>query len=327
MCLLFVFAGLEGNTTRQSPRWWKTVVNVLAALAVIVFVAILLLEHFFIYGLIHVSCCGMALGRAQRLDPDAVRIYSDARAWSFLGHALLATSFVLLDLFWLRQLARCWKGGIRLRVVAAGALGISLALTAIFPVWLATSGFKAVAPCFVEVFDISPLNRWVFGMVLVILFVTGAARRMTLAAKMPACDTRWTWRRRPRAYYHEHRLVALFVAATILCVAVRMQWQTFGGIPAFVSVSSNIKFFWLRLESCLFDPRCQLWTVVFCVALYRTIFGFAKTPEGSDAAPLELPVRLFAVVWTALLALVLMAVSIVTALGAGICLNYWRLPF
>ena len=36
---------------------------------------------------------------------------------------------------------------------------------------------------------------------------------------------------------------------------------------------------------------------------------------------------LFAVVWTALLAIVLMAVPIVTALGVGICLNYWRLPF
>ena len=81
------------------------------------------------------------------------------------------------------------------------------------------------------------------------------------------------------------------------------------------------------LEFYLEDSRCQLWSVVFCVALYRTIFGFAKTSNGPSAAPLKLPLGLFAVVWAALLAIVLMAVPIVTALGVGICLNYWRLPF
>ncbi len=262
MCLLFVFGAPEGITTRW-PRWRKTGVNILAALAVVVLAAILLLECFLIYWLVHVACCGMALGRAQRLDPDAVWIYSDVRAWSFLGHALLATSFVLLDLFWLRQLARCWKGGIRLRVVATGALGISLALTAIFPVWLATSGFKAVSPCFVEVFDIAPLNRWIFGMVLVVLFVTGAARRMIHAATMPACDTRWTWRRRPWAYYHEHRLVALFVAATILCLAVRLPMDQ---LRVMRSMSSwpfpTMQFLRGVLEFYLEDSRCQLWSGV-----------------------------------------------------------------
>jgi hypothetical protein len=36
---------------------------------------------------------------------------------------------------------------------------------------------------------------------------------------------------------------------------------------------------------------------------------------------------LFAIVWTALLATVLLAVPIIAALGFGISLNWWRLPF
>jgi hypothetical protein len=278
------------------------------------------------------------MGQPHPVISDDVGLYSDARYWSFLGHALLATGFIMLDLFWLRQLIGCWKAGTWTRAVAAGALGISLALTAIFPVWLLTRGFKAISPRFVEVFEIAPVNRWILGLVLVVLFVTAAARRMIPAAKMPECDARWNWRRRPSAYYHERRFVALFVAATILCLAARLPMEFLRNLP-FGSLprgSGNlpwwfpftaIEYFKEVLEWYLTDPRCQLWSVVFCLALYRTIFAVARTSGGSSAAPLELPLSLFAIVWTVLLATVLMAAPIITALGVGLCLNWWRLPF
>jgi hypothetical protein len=69
-----------------------------------------------------------------------------------------------------------------------------------------------------------------------------------------------------------------------------------------------------------------LWAAVFCLALYRSIYGAARTTGGIYSGPPELPLSLFAVVWAALLAIVLMAAPIVAALGFGLCLNWWHLP-
>ena len=41
----------------------------------------------------------------------------------------------------------------------------------------------------------------------------------------------------------------------------------------------------------------------------------------------ELPLMLYALVWTALLAIVVMAAPIIAALGFGLTLNWWRFPF
>jgi len=270
-----------------------------------------LLELFFVHWLVHIACAGMAM-EMNHGPQDIVWIYSDARAWSFLGRALLASGFVLLDLICLRQLISCWNRGSRSRSVAVAALGISLVLTGIHPIWLAVRGLKSVSPCFAEVFQIAPINRWLFGLLLAILFVTAAARRMILAVRIPACDTRWNWRRRPSTYFHEHRLVALLVAATILCPIVRQ-------LP-----SNQV---WLVFAYHLITPPYPLWLAVLCLALYRAIFGVARPSEGLCAAPPELPLSLFAIVWTALLAIVVMAVPIFAALGFGLCLNWWRLPF
>ena len=41
MCLLFVFGRLEGNTSQAAPRRWSTLINILAAFAIVVLAAIL----------------------------------------------------------------------------------------------------------------------------------------------------------------------------------------------------------------------------------------------------------------------------------------------
>ncbi len=326
MCLLLVFGSMERSPSRASPRRWNGAIVLLAALAIIALVAILLRERFFIYGQVHIACAGMAMGRPPG-PADTAWLSLDARAWSFFGWALAASGFVLLDLFCLRKLISCWSRGRRTRAIAVAALGISLALTAIHPVWLAARGLKGVSPCFAEVIEIAPINRWFFGLLLVVLFVTAAARRMTPAAKTLVSDPRWNWRQRPAAYLHEHRLVALFVAATILCMAVRGMLKVssdfarlFGFPRPPMTLARDL------LESSMVDPFCQLWLVVFCLALYRSIFGVARTSEGLGGGPPELPLSLFAIVWTALLATVLMAAPIFAALGFGLCLNWWRLP-
>jgi len=206
------------------------------------------------------------------------------------------------------------------------ALGISLALTAIQPIWLATRGLKGVSPLFVEVFSVFPLNRWVFGLVLAALFVTAAARRMVPTEQTPVPDPRSNWRRRTAAYYHEYRLLALLVAAAIVCREVHQWLVVADSLVAFFGPRTWTQILEGALETHLTDPRYQLWLAVFCLAVYRAIFGFARRSDGLGSARPELPLSLFAIVWTVLLATLLMAVPIFAALGFGLCLNWWRLP-
>jgi hypothetical protein len=326
MSLLLVFAGLDGSTTRVRPRRASAVIALLTALAIVILIWHLLLYDFWIYGLVHVACCGIAMGMPHG-PVEFAQIYSDARAWSFLCRSVLAGGLVLLDAFFLRQLISRWNGGKHTQAAIIAALGVSLALTAIFPVWLATGGLRSVAPCFAEVFSLVPVNRWFFGILLLILFVTAAARQMVPGGRMTAADTRWNWRR-PAGYFHEHRLLALFVMGTIACLAVRSLVTTWNSWiiwwaprPTFMEFAKEV------LEYSLANPFHQLWAVVFWLALCRTIFGFARNAETAGARPPELRLSLFAIVWTALLATVVMTAPIFAALGFGLCLNWWRLPF
>jgi hypothetical protein len=326
LSLFFVFAGLDDKTSPSPPRRINAVLRLVKALAVVVLVALLVFERVFIFRLVDITCAVMAMAM-KRVAPDAVRNYSEARARLFFDYALLAAGFVLLDLVLLAKVIACWNARIWPRVATVGALVTCLSLTGIAPIWLVTRGFRGISPLFADVYQIAPLNRWVLAMLLVILLVTWAARRMILTARMPQRDTRWNWRRRPSTYYHENRLVALLVAATMLCQLIRPTSDGFGGFRLYDPSSKSINFVWMAPDAWLADSCVQLWLVVFALAIYRAIFGSAGNTEGLDAAPLELPLPLFTVVWAALLIIVIMAVPILTALGYGISLNWWQLRF
>jgi hypothetical protein len=322
LSLLLVFGGLDGGEA-PSPRRKRSVVFGVAIILLVV--PILLLDRFFIPGLVHIVCAGMAMSM-HHPPAEIAQIYSGARSLAFLGWAAVATGLVVLDLILLRQVIALWSQGWRARTVAVTAVGLSLVLTALHPVWLAARGLKDIAPCFAETFPAGPLNRWLFGLALAMLFVTAVARRMILSGHGPARDPRWNWRRRPETYFHERRLVAFFVAATIAFIAVRwiVNWTDYrpwAGLPgSLMDIVSD------GLENLIADPITQLWLAVFCVAVYRVIFGVARTPDGLCAAPREMSCFLFAVVWIGLLATVVLAAPIVAALGFGMILNWWRVP-
>jgi hypothetical protein len=322
MSLLLIFAGLEARAAPVKLRRWSPAIKLLSALAIGVCLYYLLLYQFLVYGLVHIACAGIAQGMPSR--GDYAKIYSAARALSFLAWALLAFGLVLLDLFCIRQLISSWKQGTRRRAIVIAVLGISLALTAIHPAWLATRGLRGVSPFFAEVFPIRPINRWLFGILLAALFATAAARRMIPIGETAAGEADTNWRRRSSAYFHEYRLLAFFVAATIVGMAAHqfmLALKDWTALTGFFQTTAQMVT--QTLQSGAFDSRCQLWFVVFCFALYRAV-GIKRN---SHAASPELPLSLFAVVWTALLATVLMAVPISAALGFGLALNWWRLPF
>ena len=259
MTFLLIFAGLEPNG-RPRRRPWTPAVDLLTTVAVLVLVVLLLRDRFLVFGLVHIACAGIAMGMLHGAAASAW-IYSDARAWSFFSRALLASGFLVLDLVCLRQVISCWIRKGWLRPIAVATLGISLALTAIFPAWLASDGLKSVSPCFAEVFTIAPINRWFFGMVLAVVFVTAAARRMIPLRQAVPCDTSGSWRRRPAAYFHEHRWLALFVAGTVLVV----------GIGGWLEMARGFGLFMVRVTAwdapglLLTDVRYQLWLLVFCL--------------------------------------------------------------
>jgi hypothetical protein len=295
-------------------------------LAVVVLGTVLLFDRFLVVQLVHLACAGIAQG-LQRDPATYAKIYSDARALSFFEWALLASGLVALDLFCLWQLISGWKLGTRRRAVVLAMLGVSLALTAIHPVWLATRGLKGISPFYAEIYPVGPINRWFLGVVFAAVFVTAASRRMIASGKTPAGDTGMNWRRRSAAYFHENRLLALFVAATIASMEVRRLMPiASGGLTAFgprswTDILQEVVYWSLT------DSVSQLWLLVFCLAIYRAMFGVKRKPESLGSAPRELSLSLYAIVWAALLAIVLMAAPITAALGFGICLNWWRLPF
>ena len=133
---------------------------------------------------------------------------------------MLAGGLLLLDFFLLRLLISFWNRGKLLRAVAIAGLCISLPLTAIHPVWVATRGLKDMSPFFVEVYQFGPINRWVFGMVLAVVLAAAGARRLFSPAQAPSRGPHADWRRRPAGYYHEYRLLSLFVAVTIVGTAI-----------------------------------------------------------------------------------------------------------
>jgi hypothetical protein len=149
---------------------------------------------------------------------------------------------------------------------------------------------------------------------------------MIPAVHAPLSEPAVNWRRRPAAYFHEYRLLALFVAAAVVYGVSRQLSSVLTTTTWFWSPTLTQRIEYIS-EFVLTDPRCQLWLALFCVAVYRAVIGIKRDPAGLGPAPTKLQVPLFTIVWAALLATLLMAVVIFAALGFGLSVNWWRFPF
>ena len=134
MSLLLVLAGFDGGKSRAAPRHWTVAVNFITSLGIVILVYHLLIERFVVQELVHIACAGIVQGLPHG-DPAYVRIYSEARAWSFLGYAVLASILILLDLFFLRQLITHWNCASRCFTSATSRKPPPPKVTA-FPRWL-----------------------------------------------------------------------------------------------------------------------------------------------------------------------------------------------
>ena len=175
--LIIVFS--DPNNCKRPTRfpWWSFATNALAALAATVLVSILLLNWFWISLLVHIACLSIAM-HIPHAPAEIVEPYADARTISFFNWALLGGGMVLIDLVLLQKLISCWSRCLRHRIVFVVLLAVSIALTAIHPIWVARRGLKDTSPCFAEVLMLGPQSRWYFAALLVALFSTAAARRL-----------------------------------------------------------------------------------------------------------------------------------------------------
>jgi hypothetical protein len=336
LSLFLVFAGLDIGKRSARPRRWTPVVNAAMAFAVVIMVCYSLIDRFVVASYGHFGSARVAIEMPHAHAPYA-KVFSDARSLSFLNLAMLASGIVLLDVLLLYWLTRCWTVGRLRRAVALLALGIGLALTAIYPAWLATGGLRETSPFCAELLTIQPLNRWLFGAVLAIMFVTAGARRIIPAEQLRTNNPQSTWRRRSALYYNEYRLLAVFVAIAIVCMEFHRPFPTVYHLSyvdfetlswTYIWYPKAWKFILMQLlQDWPCDPRLQLWLLVLFVAIYRAIFGFARAVESPGSLPRELPLTLYITVWIALMAIVIIAVPIFAALGFGLALNWWRFPF
>jgi hypothetical protein len=330
--LLIALAGVPRvRQSRPRPSRFQPVINILGWLAAAYWCLFVWSNMMIVPALVHISIMGTAMAEPLWLSRESMITYSTARLHHFLWASICAVGLLLAHLGVVRQFARQQARRLRRRWLWAGVLIPSLAIVAVYPIWLVARRLRDIAPLFAETYDPGPSHLWVAAGLLIAVFVTCASRRLMRAARNPARASELHWRRDPQRYYHEGRTIAVLV---VIALALKFIMDF---IPTLQDLWDMTRFFasydnaigWC-FEELFCDPSTYLLVTVLLIAVRNVFRGRVRSIDSRLDGPPGLPVVRFCVVWCILFLTVVFAVPTLAGLGFAIGLSPstwpWPLP-
>lgn len=310
LLVLMVLASVLRSAPAQPRSPWRRVLGVVGGIVGGIGAVVCCLcfwsSQTLIYYLVHVALLGIENTLAPPFAIEGVSPDTVARSQAFFWRSLIAAGFVLVNLALIHQLAGQWTRGFRRRLIWAGLLLPSLAITTAYPVWLYTSGLRSASPFMADALEIGPLHRWVYALLVVIVLATAATYRIVHNSDESTQGPEANWRRNPRSYYHERRpLIMLLVVATIVaCIAdlVSRRWIIY--------------------------PTAYLIAAGFLLALQKSFWAGYRPLNSQPAHPPRLPLPRFCAIWSAMFLTAVFGMPTLAWFSFAVWLSPWyQLPW
>jgi hypothetical protein len=196
----------------------------------------------------------------------------------FSGWSFVSAFIVLLNVFFLRRLARQWTAGVGRRVIWSVLLILGIAENAAYVIWTMTIGYPTISPYLAETGGPMMGHSWIALVVLAAILSGIAAYRLSVERNGKIKATELAWRLNPHKYYHERRPILLFLAAAILWILADIYFEARRNPSIPLTAVGNIFFarwfvfsYWNLLQNLFFFliPVFFLWVSLFLLTLHR----------------------------------------------------------
>ena len=310
--LISIIAAVASSPRIARPRRhrpWTWALDLLGVIAACVLLVVILLDRLCLTALVHLTIVCILSAQPLKFEPDVVLAASRMRITQFYDITSAGVGFVLLSCVLLRLLSCRWRPAGWKKVCVGVSCATSLAVMVLLAARIVVVEIPTITPVLAAHIYMPPPLQLAAVSVLVLFLATLVACRWLQPplARIAPEDT--AWRRDVRRYYHERRLLQLFlggIALAFLVVAGRgvygfgmSKWYSFGYI------------FTMPMET--------LSLALVLLAMQGLFSGWSEHPESvAVEQPRWTPAR-FLLVWSATLTIIVCAAPILGAWG----LAFW----
>ena len=265
-----------------------------------------------IHFLVHLATLGIEFAEPLKFTPEGVGPDYIARSQLFFWRSLAFVGLLAINLGLIHLLASQWTQGPRRRLIWAGLLVLGMVLLGACPIWVYTSGLYAVSPYTAEALHLKRSYHEVPALLVIVVLVTAATRRVVQTLDRPARPVEIDWHRHKPSYYHQRRLVMVVLIVAVVAGAVidamNMQFGPIG--PGW--------WFWISA----YLPNYFV-AAVALLATQRLIRGPYRPVDLPMAGPPELNPAQFCAIWLAYFAAALFGVPTLACFSFAVWLGPW----
>ncbi len=170
-----------------------------------------------VYILVNIACLGFDAEASLKISSYDPRYFAQTLRIFFLW-SLISAFAILLNLFFLKRMARDWSAGIGKRVLWSGLLLAGIVENAAYVVWTMAVGYPTISPYLATTGGPVMKHSWVALVVFAAVVSAVPAYRMSADRSTAANIIDISWRRHRHKYFHESRMVLLLLATTLLWI-------------------------------------------------------------------------------------------------------------
>ena len=309
IAMIVAIASSPRLAKRAKRRWWSWTAELLVGSAACVLGAILLMEHFVIPVLVHVTIAGIEMAEPLQFSSEILAAYDAKRLTWFFNVTTAGVASVLVSCVLLRLLSLWWWRGARWRACLGILFAASLTTTIVLSVRITLVEVPSITPALAADIPMPRLHQIVAAAVLVLLLISAAARRWSESPPVAEATGDFAWRHDEQRYYHERRILVLLLAGVMLISLVRgiMGWP-----------SEMLKWY---LADLILSPQGCLSVALICLAAQSVFPGRSKCPGAVHMEQPPLAPGLFLLVWSVMLAIIVFGVPILGAWGFALWFN------
>ena len=304
--LIAAIAGSLGLGHRRLQRPWSWAVYVFRGVTVGALFLMIMEERQILPCLVHVSVVAMLSAQSLQFEPDVVFAASRIRIAQFFDITTAGAISLLVSCILVWQLSVWWRSAGRRRLYLGALLAASLTVMLLLTARIIVVEIPAISPIMAANIPLPTPSQLAAAVVLVAMLATAVARRWSELPCVGSVRTISPWRRDEWRYYHEGRVLILFLGGIALaeCVVLGQQLITF-------------------FHGWTYDRYvigCLLWSPIECLSLvlvllaaHVAIFGRSKRSGGIATEQPRLTPGLFLVVWFSAFMIVACSAPILSA--------------